>query len=161
MRCKQIQCGPTLGSEDVLGSSPGSGTGLEYSPESKPWPSFALPAKERTMLRKHSDQYKTFFKVIIYNQTFLHRSPATLLNCSLCWWIKELQQIKTSHMKQKQALTTVEYTHTCVLKSWLASLGASSRILSMLDTYLFKQVREKRLFSVVHLTLSALKNIFL
>lgn len=29
-------CGPTLGSEDALGSSPGSGAGLEYSPESKP-----------------------------------------------------------------------------------------------------------------------------
>lgn len=53
---KQIQSRPTLGSEDALGSSPGSGAGLEYSPESKPWPSFALPAKEKNKLRKTEEK---------------------------------------------------------------------------------------------------------
>lgn len=39
--------------------------------------------------------------------------------------------------------TEEEDTHTWVLKSWVGSLGASSMILSMLDTYLSKRHEQK------------------
>lgn len=59
-------CVHTLGSEEALGSSPGSGAGLEYSPERRPYPSFALIFKSGNEMSLH--EIATVFKLFDTNK---------------------------------------------------------------------------------------------
>lgn len=114
----QIQSCPTLGS-DALASS-GSGAGLEYSPESKPWPSFALNAKQKRCLRKKEGRVFLLLKSntqSTYNQTDIE-FPFHFLSCKATLLQPLLVNRECfSKLRHQTCGNNMLFTHTCVLKS--------------------------------------------